>query len=321
MRVLDFLAPGKKDVERYTRSRDIRGLLKALKSRDIQVHNAAIAALVGIGPDAVNELLRGLKSKDKNARLGIITVLSELHDPRAVQPLIRTLDDVNSEVRWQVAIALGELGDSLAAGPLAAALEDPDKYVRYGAATALPKTGWMPADERTRARHLVGKQDWGAVVTIGKPAIPALTAILSDRDSTIRLKAIETLGMIGDTDATPALIKSLGDENRDVRWQAVLASQQCRVPLLYLPRGLTMRPKNRKSPLIAGFLNFMLPGLGYGYLGKWWGIMIFQIDITATVWLFKVKGETNSYGVLFPLYLILALHAWYLAEKMPNDPP
>jgi hypothetical protein len=62
----------------------------------------------------------------------------------------------------------------------------------------------------------------------------------------------------------------------------------------------------------------MLPGLGYGYLGKWWGVMIFQIDITATVWLFRYEGETNTYALLLPIYLIMALHAWYIAMKMPD---
>jgi hypothetical protein len=89
---------------------------------------------------------------------------------------------------------------------------------------------------------------------------------------------------------------------------------------MYLPRGLCQRPRIQKNPLIAGFLNFLLPGLGYGYLGKWWGIMIFQIDITVTVWLFKAEGESNTYGVLFPLYLLLAVHAWYLAKHMPEEP-
>ena len=65
-------------------------------------------------------------------------------------------------------------------------------------------------------------------------------------------------------------------------------------------------------------MNFLLPGLGYGYIGKWWGIMIFQIDVTATVWLYKYEGQGNSYGVLFPIYILLALHAWYLAKKMPD---
>ena len=62
----------------------------------------------------------------------------------------------------------------------------------------------------------------------------------------------------------------------------------------------------------------MLPGLGYGYLGKWWGIMIFQIDITVTVWLFRYEGEGNTYGLLLPLYVVMALHAWYIARKMPE---
>lgn len=53
----------------------------------------------------------------------------------------------------------------------------------------------------------------------------------------------------------------------------------------------------------------------------WWGIMIFQIDVTVTVWLFKVQGEANSYQILFPVYLILAVHAWYIARNIPDDPP
>ena len=61
--------------------------------------------------------------------------------------------------------------------------------------------------------------------------------------------------------------------------------------------------------------------MGYGYLGKWWGLLIFQIDITATVWLFNYQGETNNYQVLFPIYLVLGIHAYYLGIKMPIDPP
>jgi hypothetical protein len=76
-----------------------------------------------------------------------------------------------------------------------------------------------------------------------------------------------------------------------------------------------------KNPWIAGFLNFLLPGLGYAYLGKWWGTMIFQIDVLTTVWLFRLEGDDNSYAVLLPIYLLLGLHAWYITTKMPKDPP
>ena len=84
------------------------------------------------------------------------------------------------------------------------------------------------------------------------------------------------------------------------------------------PPGISRWPRTAKNPVIAAVMNFLLPGLGYGYIGKWWGIMIFQIDVTATVWLYKDQGQGNSYGVLFPIYILLALHAWYLAKKMPD---
>jgi hypothetical protein len=132
------------------------------------------------------------------------------------------------------------------------------------------------------------------------------------------MKAVEVLGDIKDPDATPALMNSLADENSEVRWKAVLASPKCRIKLLYLPRGLSRRPKIKKNPLIAAFLNFMLPGMGYNYLGKWYGVMIFQIDITATVWLFKIGGEGITYNVLFPIYLLLAIHAYYVTKKTPE---
>jgi hypothetical protein len=49
--------------------------------------------------------------------------------------------------------------------------------------------------------------------------------------------------------------------------------------------------------------------------------MIFQIDVMATVWLFLYEGESNSYLVLFPVYLVLGVHAWYITTKIPKDPP
>jgi hypothetical protein len=87
------------------------------------------------------------------------------------------------------------------------------------------------------------------------------------------------------------------------------------------PGRLTAVQELQKTRSLPVFTNFILPGLGYGYIGMWWGIMIFQIDVTVTVWLFKVQGEANSYQILFPVYLILAVHAWYIARNIPDDPP
>jgi hypothetical protein len=309
------------DIKVLTEKKDISGLIRALNSPDLEVHTAAAKALGTLGPEAVDDLAKAIRTHKLAVKLGIIGALSEIHDPRSIPCLTDAIRDKNSEVRWQAAVALGEMDDPAVIDPLVTALRDTDKYVRYGSAFALAKRGWKPKDEKELSDYYIGMQEWKAAKDIGKPAIASLTRILKDKDSTLRTQAIDMLGDIQDPGATPALMRSLGDENREVRWHAVLASPKCGIPLMYLPRGLAKRPQVIKNPLIAGFLNFMLPGLGYGYLGKWWGVLIFQVDITATVWLFKYEGEGVSYQTLFPIYLALAIHAWYLATKMPKDPP
>jgi hypothetical protein len=313
-----FFHKKKPDIELIRQQKNIPALIQALRYDDFEVQTGAAEALGTLGADGIDELILSLKTRDKNVKLGIIEALTVLRDPRSVPSLIPLLTDASNEVRWEAAIALGEINDPGAIPPLRQALRDSDKYVRYGAASALRNMGWKPASAEEEAFVHVGLQEWQVVQEIGEPAIPALSLVLRDRDSSVRMQAIDILGSIGDERAIPVLIRSLADENPDVRWKAVLASPKCGVSMIHLPRGLSRRPRTRKNPLIAGFLNFMLPGLGYGYLGKWWGVMIFQIDITATVWLFQYEGEGSTYGLLLPLYLVMALHAWYIAQKMPE---
>jgi hypothetical protein len=230
------------------------------------------------------------------------------------------MKDPGSEVRWQAVIALGEMGSREAIAPLLLGLEDPDKYVRFGSALSLEKNGYQPSGETGWAWHYAAMQDWDRLRAMGVSALAPLFSLLRDTDSDVRVRAVRVLGEIGNREAGPALIRSLGDADRQVRWEAVLASQKCGVPPMYLPRGLYQRPRIQKNPLVAGFLNFLLPGLGYGYLGKWWGIMIFQIELQITLWLWKAEGENNSYLLLYPLYILLAVHAWYLAKNMPEEP-
>ncbi len=319
--VLTNLFPQKKpDIGALLQKRDIPGLIRALSSRDPATQSAAVRALGDIGTEAVGPLVLALKKKDRHLRLGATGALAEIGDCSAVPGLAEMMKDPGSEVRWQAAIALGEMGSREAIEPLLPGLSDPDKYVRYGSAISLIKNCYQPSDETGWAWYYAAMQDWERLRTLGSSALDPLFHLLRDTDSDVRVHAVQILGAIGDRKAGPALIESLGDADRKVRWEAALASQKCGVPPMYLPRGLFQRPRIQKNPLIAGFLNFMLPGLGYGYLGKWWGIMIFQIDITLTVWLFKEQGESNTYSLLFPLYLVLAMHAWYLAKTLPEEP-
>jgi hypothetical protein len=248
----------------------------------------------------------------------IIEALGEIRDPQAVEPLIRNLRDRSVEVRWEAALALGEIGDERAIGPLLPGLRDHDRYVRYGTALALSKLGWKPENPGDQAYHLLGLQDWAGIAALGPSAIPALALALKDRERTVRRRAVEVLGEIGDKAAIPAIIRGLRDPDDEVRWHAVLAGPRCGIAPMYLPRGLSGRPRVRKNPAVAAFLNLILPGQGYLYLDRWWGILIFQIDVTATLWLFATAGDQPTYGLLLPLYVILAAHAWYLAGRMPE---
>ena len=310
----------REDIPVLKEHRDTRCLIRALRSPDFAIQTEAARALGTLGAETMDDLLSALTKGNKDVRLGVIGALAIIRDPRSTDSLIATLRAPDSEVRWQAAFALGELGDPRAAAPLAAALRDEDKYVRYGAAFALAKLGWKPENAEERSFYFAGMQEWKAVAAAGPAAIPALTAVLSDRDPGVRQKAIEVMGEIGSSTAIPALLLGLADADSEVRWQAVLAAPKCGIDPLVIPRGISRRPRTAKNPLVAAVLNFLLPGLGYGYIGKWWGIMIFQIDVTATVWLFRYEGQGYSYGLLLPVYALLAIHAWYLAAGMPDLP-
>jgi hypothetical protein len=309
------------DVRKMAEEKDISGLIGALYSRNHQIQAAAVRALGDIGPDATPHLISALQKKNRTFRLGVIGALAEIRDSRALSALIERTTDTSSEIRWQAAIALGELGEPGSMPALLKSLRDRDKYVRYASAISLLKTGYRPETADDWSWYFAGMQEWDKLVSLGIAALPPLIHLMNDTDSEVRKRAIRTLGEIGHRDAGSSLVNALGDEDRQVRWEAVLASQKCGVPPMLLPRGLCRRPRLKKNPLIAGFLNFLLPGLGYGYLGKWWGIMIFQIDITVTVWLFKTTGEASTYSLLFPFYLLLAVHAWYITKMMPEEAP
>jgi len=318
MSLSSLFSPGTPDIDAMKSRGEIPGLIAALSHPDTDVQWRAAAALGTLGPDAIGHLIRGLATWNRAAKLGIIEALGEIRDRQAVDPLILHLRDPSAEVRWAAALALGEIGDERAIGPLLPGLRDPDRYVRYGTALSLPKLGWTPADGEEHAYQLLGLQDWAGIAALGPPAVPALALATKDREKTVRGRAVETLGRIGDERAIPAIIRGLRDPDDEVRWQAVLAGPGCGIAPMHLPRGLSQRPRARRNPLVAAFLNLILPGQGYLYLGRWWGVLVFQVDITATLWLFATVGDQPTYGLLLPLYVILAAHAWYLAGRMPE---
>ncbi len=86
--------------------------------------------------------------------------------------------------------------------------------------------------EAERIRELIeacgegsGRAQQGArrtLESIGAPAVEALiNALLHSDNSTIRWRAAEALGHIGDPRAIEPLIRALGDRNSAVQWRAI----------------------------------------------------------------------------------------------------
>jgi hypothetical protein len=153
---------------------------------------------------------------------------------------------------------------------------------------------------------------------------------MSDPDADFRFQAIETLGKIHRPMAKHAFDRALRDADSRVRWKAVTTSKKCGVPLQYIPWSLSRRTRVRKSPEAAALLNFLFLGLGYNYLGKWWGFLAFQVYMTMlvmfTLWPVEIIGTFLSLLFLripgialpIPISLIFAAHAWDIARKMPD---
>src|SRR5208337_1773751 len=151
MNLPHLFAAKQKDIPVMKERRDIPGLIRALRSPDFTVQTEAARALGTLGAASMDDLIRALKKKHMDVRLGVIGALAVIRDPRSVDPLIAALMDSHSEVRWQATFALGKLG-------------------------------WKPETAEERAFYFAGMQEWKALESIGPAAIPALSGVLSDRD-------------------------------------------------------------------------------------------------------------------------------------------
>lgn len=145
-----------------------------------------------------------------------------------VKDNVRNLTNEDPEVRRKAVVALGERRNADVTNILCAVLEtDKDPLVRAAAAEALGKIGNPSAiptlvkaldDERYMVR-------WDAVKALGElkagPAIPNLERVAkTDRQSDVRLAAVNALGKIGGKEAIGPLIDVLSDKDENIAYFA-----------------------------------------------------------------------------------------------------
>jgi HEAT repeat protein len=168
---------------------------------------AAGKALAAIGKSALPVLLKALRHKNGDVRIGAAVALGEMDPPAiaAVPDLVKALEDQAVLVRRDAADSIGKMGRAAAAAvpALVKALADREADVRAAAAASLGE---------------MGDKAFGAA--------PALIKLLRDSDRSVRQNAARSLGTLKRVDAIPALIRALQDESEWVRGCAARALGQ-----------------------------------------------------------------------------------------------
>jgi HEAT repeat protein len=202
--------------------RAVKPLVAALRDPDRSVREAAVEALLAIGPPSTTAICACLADPDLTVQESASKILASIADAEALAPLVSALNSSDWIVRMYAAKALGRLNDPRAVMPLRGLLQDPVKTVREEASAAL--------------------------VAIGRPAVPPLIESLAHPDWMVRLRAVESLKMIRPPEAVPALI-ALGFHDPDsavredaVRALGVIGDKRAVEPLITI---VTQQPRFR----------------------------------------------------------------------------
>ena len=304
------------DIEAMKNDQDIQGLIRLLDHRKNDIQWRAADALGTLGEIACEPLLRPLVYPKIHVRIGAIEALGAIKSPRSVEPLIHTLmTDESSEVRWVAALALGEIGDKRAIPSLMASLQDEDRYVRYGSVKALKQIGWSAETDQDRAYYSIALQDWNTIKKLGKSATGPLIALLKDHHPAIRAQITEILSSIGGGETKRSCEQVLRDPDENVRWCGVLSSKRCGIPTSELPLQISKRQRTGPNTFGAAILNFFFLGVGYDYLEKWWGLVVFEIYILLTYTFQLVFGLFMTVIIWAPITALFAAQTYFMAKR------
>jgi HEAT repeat protein len=160
--------------------------------------DAAAAALVQLGAEALPGLVERLGAADAGLRVTALAVIGRLGDRRAVTTLAARLADEDPNVRAAAAEALGQVGGPEAAAVLLAALDSDDRTLQAAALEALATSRVAPP--AYRLSRLMGDRALrpAAYRAVGASDEPAALELLADGPSERTRSAREAaFGAIG----------------------------------------------------------------------------------------------------------------------------
>lgn len=161
-------------------------LLADLTSGDEARAEAVVPEIVALGEEGLDAVRALLDSSDVDTRWWAVRVISSAPKSQA-QTLLPLLEDQSTEVRQAAVLGLASHPQVKSIDPLVRALLDEDSLVSSLAS--------------------------GALVKIGKAAIPSLLEFPSDAPKTARINALRALAEIADHRAIPALMAALEEDS------------------------------------------------------------------------------------------------------------
>lgn len=241
------------NVENLKSKKDVNGLIKALKYNNPSVRKAAAEALGSLGdPRAADPLITALHDPDHDVHSCAQRALGNIKDPRVIIPLLNELEEFSGiakeslmKVRdvWTVepfiaairdsnyykaefaVILLGRLGDQRAVDPLISLLQEnfPNK-LKAAVIETLEALHWLPRPEANNVWFWILSGEWEKVLQGGAESVEPLLAFV-ERQSNVTTekyhKAVQILGLLGDSRAVEPLIKELRHSNSDGLIQAL----------------------------------------------------------------------------------------------------
>lgn len=205
----------------------ILGELKNIHPRKIVIH-----ALTLIGPKDIMLLSSGLHDTRWYVVRNIIHILRKIGDKRAVDFLLKTVKHADNRVKIEVVRALGELGGSGVIIALREALDDPEVQVRVAALKALGTIGSEAAkrilldrimnsnfkdkefDEKKFYFETIARWRDTEVFDFLINTLKKRTFFKSTKNDENRACAAYSLGLLGNRDALPVLIKYKGESSK-----------------------------------------------------------------------------------------------------------
>lgn len=207
----------------------VPALLHAVQENEEgRVNEAAIEALVRIGPDAVPSLLQTLWGDDLHQRRVAIFVLARLGSKAraAIPSLIRTLNDGDPGIRSGAVRALAGIRARSSIPTLIEMLRG-EKNVEtqflvlkalleldVESQTIVPVlVKWL--EEGEEVQRLLAARGLGDLGVEGAGAVPALTRAMQEKSAAVRIAVVQTLGRIGRDakNAIPALTTALQEDD------------------------------------------------------------------------------------------------------------